>query len=72
MKVLLLTPSHQLGEETGLASVERSGRQLSGWRAYGNKVGEARLLGENYGTAAKASKERLFHSKTLTILMVLL
>ena len=51
------TAAHQLGEETGLASVERSGRQLSGWRAYGNKVGEARLLGENYGTAAKASKE---------------
>ncbi len=44
------TASFQMGEETDDASIERAGRKLSGWRAYGAKRAQARLRGEDYGT----------------------
>ena len=52
------TASFQLGEETQDPSIERAGRKLSGWRAYGAKRAEARLRGENYGPALDEAKTK--------------
>ena len=50
------TASHQLGEETEDASIERAGRKLSGWRAYGAMRAQARLRGESYGLQLDEAK----------------
>jgi hypothetical protein len=51
------TASFQMGEETGDASIERAGRKLSGWRAYGAMRAQARLRGEDYGTQLDVAKQ---------------
>ena len=52
------TASFQLGEETEDASLERAGRKLSGWRAYGAMRAQARLRGENYGLQLEEAKTK--------------
>jgi hypothetical protein len=51
------TASFQMGEETQDASIERAGRKLSGWRAYGAMRAQARLRGEDYGTQLDVAKQ---------------
>ena len=52
------TASFQLGEETEDASIERAGRKLSGWRAYGSMRAQARLRGESYGLQLEEAKTK--------------